>query len=47
LVGTDPKAIENALKKLFAGKWKDGGIPDLWDGHASERIVEEILSFKY
>lgn len=43
LVGTDPTAIKSALDKLFAGKWKKGGIPELWDGKAAERIVETIL----
>lgn len=42
LLGTDPKALENALKKLFAGEWKQGGIPALWDGKTSERIVNHI-----
>lgn len=46
LVGTDPAAIKTALDKLFEGKWKKAGIPELWDGKAAERIVsilKEIL----
>lgn len=43
LIGTDPKAIKPALNKLFAGKWKKGGIPELWDGKAAERIVEALI----
>ena len=42
LLGTDPGAIAPAMKKLFAGEWKKGGIPPLWDGHTGERIVEII-----
>jgi UDP-N-acetylglucosamine 2-epimerase (non-hydrolysing) len=44
LLGTDPKAIKPALDKLFNGNWKKGGIPELWDGKAAERIVEHILN---
>jgi len=40
LIGTNPAAIKPALDKLFAGEWKKGDIPDLWDGHTAERIVE-------
>lgn len=40
LIGTDPKAIKPALDKLFAGEWKKGAIPELWDGHTAERIVK-------
>lgn len=39
LIGTNPDAIKPALDILFAGKWKKGSIPELWDGHAAERIV--------
>lgn len=39
LIGTDPDNIKPALDTLFAGQWKKGGIPPLWDGHAAERIV--------
>ncbi len=44
LIGTNPDAIAPALKKLFAGEWKKGGIPDFWDGHAAERIVDILVS---
>ena len=40
LIGTDPSALEPALAKLFAGQWKKGGIPHLWDGRTGERIAE-------
>ena len=43
LIGTDPDNIKPALDKLFAGQWKEGKIPPLWDGHTAERIVR-ILS---
>lgn len=46
LVGTAPGAVKPALDRLFAGQWKKGGVPELWDGHAGERIVavlENIL----
>ena len=43
LIGTNPDAVAPALKKLFAGEWKKGAIPPLWDGRAAERIIS-ILS---
>ena len=43
LIGTNPAAIKPALDKLFAGEWKKGAIPELWDGQTAERIIE-ILS---
>jgi UDP-N-acetylglucosamine 2-epimerase (non-hydrolysing) len=42
LLGTDPAALKPALDKLFAGKWKVGSIPELWDGKASDRIVDAL-----
>ncbi|TPE39981.1 non-hydrolyzing UDP-N-acetylglucosamine 2-epimerase [Pontibacter mangrovi] len=44
LIGTNPKALEKALEVLFAGNWKKGGIPKLWDGHTAERIVEHLCT---
>lgn len=40
LIGTNPDAIKPAMDKLFAGEWKKGAIPELWDGHTAARIIE-------
>lgn len=47
LLGINPKAIKRALDKLFAGGWKKGAIPIMWDGCASNRIVEALLKAIY
>ena len=47
LIGTDPAKLRPALGKLFAGEWKEGSIPEKWDGKTSKRIVavlERLLS---
>ena len=44
LIGTNPAAVKPALDKLYAGEWKKGEIPELWDGHAAERIVEILAN---
>lgn len=43
LLGTNPKAIKPAMEKLFSGNWKKGSIPELWDGHTAERVVDVLL----
>jgi UDP-N-acetylglucosamine 2-epimerase (non-hydrolysing) len=42
LIGTDPANLAPALARLMAGQWKQGSIPEKWDGHAAERIVAEL-----
>ncbi len=42
LLGTDPKSIQPAFERLFAGQWKEGAIPALWDGKTADRIVSSI-----
>ena len=42
LVGTDPAALRPYLELLFAGKWKKGGIPPLWDGKSAMRIINHL-----
>jgi len=44
LIGTNPDAIKPALQKLFQGQWKQGAIPEKWDGKAAERIVEVLIN---
>jgi UDP-N-acetylglucosamine 2-epimerase (non-hydrolysing) len=39
LIGTDPAQLKPALDRLFAGGWKRGAIPALWDGRTGVRIV--------
>ena len=43
LIGTSPEKLANALKRLMAGKWKKGGIPEKWDGNAARRIVDVLV----
>ncbi|OQX19029.1 MAG: UDP-N-acetylglucosamine 2-epimerase (non-hydrolyzing), partial [Desulfobulbaceae bacterium A2] len=40
LIGTDPANLAPALACLFAGQWKQGSIPEKWDGRTGERIVK-------
>jgi UDP-N-acetylglucosamine 2-epimerase (non-hydrolysing) len=42
LIGTNPAALAPALDELFAGHWKKGAIPEKWDGHTGERIVQVL-----
>lgn len=44
LIGTNPAAVKPALDILYSGKWKKGAIPELWDGHTAERIVDILLN---
>ncbi|MBW8330538.1 MAG: UDP-N-acetylglucosamine 2-epimerase (non-hydrolyzing) [Prolixibacteraceae bacterium] len=46
LLGTDPKSIKPAMEQLFTGKWKEGSIPEFWDGKTAERIVDILLQLK-
>ena len=43
IVGQDPAKIARAAAEIMSGKAKTGHVPQLWDGKASERIVEIIL----
>ncbi|WP_242203351.1 non-hydrolyzing UDP-N-acetylglucosamine 2-epimerase [Aestuariivivens insulae] len=44
LVGNDIEKIKSAFKTLFAGTWKQGTVPKLWDGHTAERIVNHLTT---
>ena len=46
LVGSNTELVVKEAKKVISGQAKQGRIPDLWDGHAAERIVEIILRNK-
>ncbi|GAA4802537.1 non-hydrolyzing UDP-N-acetylglucosamine 2-epimerase [Litoribaculum gwangyangense] len=44
LVGNDPEKINDAFKTLLSGTWKQGEVPELWDGQAAKRIVQHIIA---
>ncbi|WP_298550550.1 UDP-N-acetylglucosamine 2-epimerase (non-hydrolyzing) [uncultured Algibacter sp.] len=44
LVGSNPEKINSAFNILLSGTWKQGEIPELWDGKAAKRIVHLLAS---
>ncbi|WP_339894635.1 UDP-N-acetylglucosamine 2-epimerase (non-hydrolyzing) [uncultured Algibacter sp.] len=46
LVGSDSEKIKNAFNILLSGTWKQGEIPELWDGNAAKRIVHHLASMR-
>lgn len=44
LIGTDPVKLLPAMAKIRAGQWKQGEIPEKWDGKAAERLVKILSS---
>jgi len=44
LVGTDPRRILHEANMILDGHTSSGTIPDKWDGHADERIVDILYN---
>jgi UDP-N-acetylglucosamine 2-epimerase (non-hydrolysing) len=45
LVGTSRDRILEAFDRFRAGELKQGKVPELWDGHAAERIVDALIGW--
>lgn len=45
LVGTDPSALETAVRETLRDGGKRGRVPELWDGQAAPRIARRIADF--
>jgi UDP-N-acetylglucosamine 2-epimerase (non-hydrolysing) len=45
LVGSDRAAILAGVDEILAGGGKRGRIPELWDGHAAERIAADLAQW--
>ncbi|MEO5928003.1 MAG: UDP-N-acetylglucosamine 2-epimerase (non-hydrolyzing) [Patescibacteria group bacterium] len=43
VVGRDRVKILDAVERVLLGRWKQGTLHPLWDGHASERIADILL----
>jgi len=42
IVGTDRAAILAGVDEILAGRGKRGRVPELWDGHAGQRIAADL-----
>ncbi|MBD3392798.1 MAG: UDP-N-acetylglucosamine 2-epimerase (non-hydrolyzing) [Chitinivibrionales bacterium] len=42
VVGSDTQRLKTEFEKAVSGNWKQSAVPDLWDGRASERIVDVL-----
>jgi UDP-N-acetylglucosamine 2-epimerase (non-hydrolysing) len=42
LVPLDMAAVRAAIARIENGSFKKGAVPPLWDGHATERIMEVL-----
>lgn len=43
LAGTEIAKVEMITLKILSGENKKGKVPDLWDGHAAERIADILV----
>jgi UDP-N-acetylglucosamine 2-epimerase (non-hydrolysing) len=42
LMGTDTERMQQEVLAILDGRGKKGRIPELWDGHAAERIAHAL-----
>lgn len=45
LVGRDRAVILGAVQEILIGRGKRGRLPELWDGHAAERIAADLYQW--
>ncbi|NLE38705.1 MAG: UDP-N-acetyl glucosamine 2-epimerase, partial [Pirellulaceae bacterium] len=43
LVGNDAEKLRTLLEAVLDGTYKQGECPELWDGHAAERIARILV----
>ena len=43
IIGSDVRALVKGVREALAGRGKRGRVPELWDGHAAERVTEILL----
>jgi UDP-N-acetylglucosamine 2-epimerase (non-hydrolysing) len=45
MVGRDVAAIRTEAAGILAGHGKQGRVPELWDGHAADRIADDLAAW--
>jgi len=45
LVGRDAEAIRQGVAEILRGEGKRGRVPELWDGHAADRIAADLYTW--
>jgi len=45
MVGRNTSAIRQQADEILAGRGKQGRLPELWDGHAAERIAADLAAW--
>ena len=45
MVGRDVQAIRDGVAEILAGRGKHGRVPELWDGHAADRIAADLYQW--
>ena len=45
LVGEDSEKLAEATHNLISGTWKQGALPERWDGRTAERIIQILLEY--
>lgn len=44
LIPFDSKIVSNKIEEILSGNYKKGTIPYLWDGHATDRILQHCVT---
>ena len=46
LVGEDAQLLGEMVGRMVHGEWKQGALPDRWDGRTAERIVQILMELQ-
>jgi UDP-N-acetylglucosamine 2-epimerase (non-hydrolysing) len=44
LTATDSENLRLKVRRILAGQWRTGAVPDLWDGQSARRIAEILIN---
>jgi hypothetical protein len=43
LLGDHLERVPGLVAEILGGHYKQGTVPELWDGHTSQRIADELI----